>query len=87
MRSSISAFFAGWAAARSPKVTSGRGTVVTVYFRANDMRSLMLKLVRPMFWRSSKPVELTVGAETEEEGLAFAQWLANELHVSFRKWP
>ena len=67
--------------------TSSGGAVVNVYFRANDMWSLLLRLARPLFWRSNTPVELTIGAASEEEGLAFAEWLATELNAAFRKWP
>jgi hypothetical protein len=67
--------------------TSSSGSVVTVYFRANDIWSLLLKVVRPLFWRSKGPVDLTVGAENDTDGLAFAQWLSVELRAPFRRWP
>jgi hypothetical protein len=67
--------------------TSRAGAVVTVYFRANDVWSLLLRLVRPLFWRTKSPVGLTVGGNTAQEGLAFAQWLSSELGVPYRRWP
>jgi hypothetical protein len=67
--------------------SSSTGAVVTVYFRANDVWSLLLKIVRPLFWRSKKPVELTVGAQNAEDGRAFAQWLSTEFGVKSRRWP
>jgi hypothetical protein len=66
--------------------TSKSGAVVTVYFRVNDIWSLLLKLVRPMFWRSKSAVELTVGATNAEDGLAFAQWLGKQLGVPYCRW-
>lgn len=66
--------------------TSDAGQVVTVYFRANDIFSLLLKLARPLFWRSTSPVDFTVGAEKREEAKAFAQWLSQQLGVSYRSW-
>jgi hypothetical protein len=67
--------------------TSRGGSVVTVYFRANDVWSLLLRFVKPLFWRSKSPVSLTVGANSAREGLAFAQWLSSDLKVPYRVWP
>ena len=67
--------------------TSNAGAVTTLYFRANDVWSLLLRLARPLFWRSKSQMDLTVGANTDEDGLAFAQWLSTELGVSYHRWP
>jgi hypothetical protein len=63
------------------------GAVVTVYYRANDVWSLLLKLVKPIFWRSKSPVELKIAAENPHEGKLFAQWLSSRFGVSHRVWP
>lgn len=62
------------------------GAVVTVYYRANDMWSLLLRLARPAFWRSKTPVDLTIGAQTVDDGRAFALWLSRELGAPVRPW-
>jgi hypothetical protein len=67
--------------------TSSDGTVFTVYFRAYDIWSLFLKLFRRSFWRSRKPIELTVAATRKENGNAFAKWLACALGGDCRTWP
>lgn len=63
------------------------GAVVTVYYRANDVLSLLLKLVKPLFWRGKSPIELTIGAENAHEGKLFAQWLSARLGAPHRPWP
>lgn len=67
--------------------TSRDGAVVTLYCRANDMGSLLLRWVKPLFWRSRSPVDITVGATSAGEGRAFAEWLSTELKVHYRPWP
>jgi len=55
--------------------TSPTGAVVTVYFRAYDVWSLLVKLFKRCFWRSNKTCSLTVGAEQPEVAEAFCAWL------------
>ena len=63
------------------------GDVVTIYFRANDVWSLLLRLLKKSFWRGSKPVELTVGAEHQHQAEAFCSWLSSVVPTEVRKWP
>ena len=66
---------------------SPSGAVTTIYFRANDVWSLLLKLIKKSFWRSSKPTDLTVGAENLQAATEFCQWLASLFEFQVRRWP
>ena len=67
--------------------TARSGAVVTIYARANDVWSLLLGVVRPVFWRSSGVIELSIGASKVDEGLAFARWLSAEFRCPYQRWP
>jgi len=66
---------------------SESGDVVTIYYRANDIWQLFLRLFKKRFWRSQELTRLTIGAEKKEQAEAFSRWLSGEVQCKVGNWP
>lgn len=64
---------------------SPSGEVAIIYFRAYDFSSLLLKLFRRKFWRSTKTFDLTIGAENAKDATLFCEWLSARVNMSYRR--
>jgi len=64
---------------------SPSGEVAIIYFRAYDFSSLLLKLFRRKFWRSTKTFDLTIGAENAKDATLFCEWLSTKVNMSYRR--
>ena len=66
---------------------SKTGDVVTLYFRAYDLWSLIARLLRKHFWRRTDPVRLTISANDRSSAEAFGRWLAGLVPCKSGPWP
>jgi hypothetical protein len=66
---------------------SSSGEVVTIYYRANDVWQLFLRLFKKRFWHSKDSVRLTIGADKKHQAEAFSRWLSGEVKCKIGNWP
>jgi hypothetical protein len=66
---------------------SEAGSVVTIYYRANDFWQLLLRLIKKSFWRCKDTCRLTIGANSKLEAEEFSRWLASVVPCSIGNWP
>ena len=64
--------------------SSPSGEVAIIYFRAYDFSSLLLKIFKRRFWRSTKTFDLTIGAENTKNATLFCEWLSAKVNMSYR---
>lgn len=66
---------------------SETGSVVTIYYRANDVLQLLLRLFKKSFWRSNNPCRLTIGANSRSDAEEFSRWLIGVIPCNIGSWP
>ncbi|WP_036303633.1 hypothetical protein [Methylotenera sp. L2L1] len=66
---------------------SRAGDVVTIYYRANDVWEILLRLVKRWFWRGKEPIRLTIGADKRFQAEEFSKWLSSEVPCKIGNWP
>ena len=55
------------------------GHVITIYYRANDVFGLFLRLFKRFFWHINRPLQLTIGAEHKAQAEEFSKWIIQEV--------
>jgi hypothetical protein len=66
---------------------SKAGNVVTVYYRANDLWSLLVRLLRKRFWRRTRVMRLTISANDKTQAETFGRWLSGVVPCTIGNWP